>query len=187
MPAATKIMIVRHAEKPATRGSPHGIAIDGKEDKESLIPLGWQRAGALAPFFAPSDGQFTSPLIVSPQKLFASGVGKHSNSLRPQETITPTAQKLGLTIDTSFLKGQEPALAKALVQVVGVVLVAWEHQNIPKIANAILGNATTVPQKWPGDRFDLVWVFDLQAATGKYAFSQVPQLLLAGDRPSPIS
>ncbi|MBI5426477.1 MAG: hypothetical protein HZA32_20570 [Opitutae bacterium] len=187
MNTAPKIMIVRHAEKPAAKGSPHGVDINGKQDPESLIPLGWQRAGGLATLFAPSNGQFKSAQLAKPQFLFASGVGKHSNSLRPQETITPTSQLLGVAIDGSCLKGQEAALAARIVQCAGVVLVAWEHQDIPTIANAILGNSTTVPQKWPGDRFDLVWIFDLNAATGKYAFSQVPQMLLAGDSPTPIA
>lgn len=31
------------------------------------------------------------------------------------------------------------------------------------------------------DGFDVVWVFDRNQTTGKYWFSQVPQLLLAGD------
>jgi len=45
----------------------------------------------------------------------------------------------------------------------------------------------TAPQKRPGDRFDVVWVFDLDKTTGEYSFSQVPQNLLAGDQDSPIS
>lgn len=180
-------MIVRHAEKPADQGSPHGVNIDGKQDPESLIPLGWQRAGALAAFFVPSNGIYVSPLITKPAFLFASGVGKHSNSLRPQETITPVSQKSGIKITTTYQKAQEAALAAAVVQCAGVVLIAWEHQDIPTIANAILGNTTTVPQKWPGERFDLVWVFDFAASTGGYVFSQVPQMLLAGDLPTPIA
>ncbi len=54
------------------------------------------------------------------------------------------------------------------------------------IANLIVGNETTVPQKWPGDRFDVVWVFDLVTPSSSYSFSQVPQRLLAGDSPDPI-
>ena len=57
----------------------------------------------------------------------------------------------------------------------------------PAIANALLGNTTTVPQIWPGDRFDLVWVFTLTTATGTYAFAQVPQLLLSGDQVTQIA
>lgn len=68
----------------------------------------------------------------------------------------------------------------------GAVLIAWEHQRIPAIGNAIVGNKTTVPQKWPGDRFDVVWVFTAKPGGG-YAFTQVPQMLLAGDKSSVIN
>ncbi|HEU0051720.1 MAG TPA: hypothetical protein VFQ39_01040, partial [Longimicrobium sp.] len=95
-------------------------------------------------------------------------------------------RKLGLAIDTSNLKGDETAVAQAAMACGGVALIAWQHQDIPTIANAIVGNDSTVPQQWPGDRFDLVWVFDLQPG-GTYSFTQVPQLLLAGDLPSVIS
>src|ERR1035438_9555441 len=56
-PAAppTKIMIIRHAEKPPKKG---GVPLDVQENGEpgngkSLIVSGWQRAGALNAFFAP--------------------------------------------------------------------------------------------------------------------------------------
>ncbi len=68
----------------------------------------------------------------------------------------------------------------------GFALIAWEHQDIPTIANAILGNTLTVPQSWPGKRFDVVWIFDWDHGTKRYAFSQVPQQLLAGDLPTVI-
>ncbi len=186
MASTTKIMIVRHAEKPADVPPPQGVDIDGNADPESLIPQGWQRAGALACLFAPSRGPLQAPELATPQSLFATGVGHHSHSLRPQETIAPTARKLGLAIDTSNLKGDETAVAQAAMACGGVALIAWQHQDIPTIANAIVGNDSTVPQQWPGDRFDLVWVFDLQPG-GTYSFTQVPQLLLAGDLPSVIS
>lgn len=67
----------------------------------------------------------------------------------------------------------------------GPVLIAWEHEDIPLIPNLLLGNDTT-PQTWPSDRFDVVWIFDLNPATGIYAFSQVPQLPLQGDLASLI-
>ena len=35
---------------------------------------------------------------------------------------------------------------------------------------------------WPDDRFDFVGVFDQDASAPGYVFSQVAQLLLAGDR-----
>lgn len=187
MPASTRIMVIRHAEKPADTPPPQGVDIGGDADPESLIPQGWQRAGALACLFAPARGPLQSTGISTPQTIFASGIGHHSHSLRPQETVTPLAQKLGVTIDTTWMKDQSLEMAAAAVAQGGVVLVCWEHQDIPGIANQILGNDTTAPQSWPGSRFDVVWVFDLDSSTGTYAFSQVPQLLLAGDLPDPIT
>jgi hypothetical protein len=49
------------------------------------------------------------------------------------------------------------------------------------IANGVLGNNTTAPQKWKRKRFDVVWVFDWDSSTESYSFSQVPQELLPGD------
>jgi hypothetical protein len=40
-----------------------------------------------------------------------------------------------------------------------------------------------VPEEWPDERFDLVWVFDLDPTSQDYRFSQQPQLLLSGDKP----
>jgi hypothetical protein len=44
-----------------------------------------------------------------------------------------------------------------------------------------------VPQIWPDDRFDLVWVFEPGSTGGSWRLRQVPQLLLAGDRAEPIA
>ncbi len=187
MTQTVKIMIVRHAEKPADSGKPFGVNPKGEQDAESLIVAGWQRAGALAVLFAPSHGALQNPALVTPEYLFASGVAKHSESERPQETITPLAAKLGLTINTQALKGQEGQVAALAMACGGFALIAWEHQNVPLIANAILGDATTAPQSWPGERFDLVWVFDWDRSNKRYLFSQVPQQLLAGDLPTIIS
>ena len=62
----------------------------------------------------------------------------------------------------------------------GVVLIAWHHEKIPAIANLILQN-TSAPQKWPGDRFDVVWIFNRTVASAPWTFSQAPQLLLSGN------
>ena len=187
MAKATKIMLIRHAEKPD--GSAQGIDADGVAGKESLIVQGWQRAGALVRFFAPADAQFQHPGIARPTSLFASGAvsrkekeGVGSKSLRPEQTLTPLSQFLGSEVPfrLDFAEGQEAELAAAAVASEGVVLIAWQHEAIPAIANAIFGKAGAVPSKWPGDRFDVVWVFDLQP-NGGYSFSQAPQMLLAGD------
>ena len=187
-------MVIRHAEKP--EGAVQGVDADGNDGKEFLIVRGWQRAGALVRFFAPASAQFQHPGIDQPRWLFASGpvsrkdkkkAGNGSKSYRPEQTITPLSQFLGskVPLNLNYVEGEETQVAAAAVACEGVVLIAWQHEEIPAIADAIPGKTGVVPSKWPGDRFDVVWVFDLQA-NGGYSFSQVPQMLLAGDLPSVI-
>lgn len=183
--SATKIMIVRHGEKPSDDGKVQGVTADGKADPEELIVRGWQRSGALVRLFAPRGGAFVDPRLAQPKTVFASDVGKHSKSLRPQHTVLAVATFLNLKLDLDYKKGDEPALAKAVVAATGPVLIGWEHEAIPDIVNAIVGNTTTCPQKWSGTRFDLVWVLDQN--TKGWTFSQVPQLVLPGDSDQPIT
>ncbi len=180
-------MLIRHAEKPLGNPPPHGVTIDGVTDSESLTPLGWQRAGALVGLFAGSASAAHREQLATPSHLFASQVGTHSSSRRPLETIQPLASRLGLTVDTSFLKEGIGELVAGIRGTPGVVLVSWEHHLIPSISNMIVGDTSTVPQLWPDDRFDIVWAFDRDRATGRYRFRQIPQLLLAGDVSSPIA
>jgi broad specificity phosphatase PhoE len=183
---ATKIMMIRHGEKPD--GKQTGIDADGKEDAEELVVRGWQRSGALVRLFAPQGGKFTDPHLAQPNTIFASGTGKHSNSLRAQHTVLELANALNLSLDLRFPKGSEQELAKVAPAAAGPVLIAWEHEAIPDIVNAIIaGDNTTCPQKWPGSRFDMVWVLDHKAAGSGWDFNQVPQLLLSGDRKDPIA
>ena len=66
---ATKIMVIRHGEKPLRTPPPYGVTAEGRREKESLTIRGWQRAGALAAFFAPTDGSFCDPILAQPQFL----------------------------------------------------------------------------------------------------------------------
>jgi hypothetical protein len=166
------IMVIRHAEKPA--GNIHGVTAQGEKDPESLIVMGWQRAGALAPFFA-----VPPPPLSVPQFLFAAEAEKATSSERPVETITPLSAKLGLKINTTWKKKQWSEMTDAALEAKGVALICWQHDDIPNIANKLLGK--DVAPKWPGDRFDMVWLLTYDATSKKYKFSQVPQLLLAGD------
>ncbi len=102
--SATKIMLIRHAEKP--NGDP-GLMPDGTENPEALIARGWQRAEALAGLFDPPGGQFRDPHLAKPAVIFASKVAHRSSSLRPQQTVTPLAEKLGLKLNTDYPIGDE--------------------------------------------------------------------------------
>ena len=172
-------MLIRHAEK-QNEPPPFGIDEDGIENKHSLTARGWQRAGALVPFFCHP----AHPAIATPATIFASAPSNdptlpkgEARSLRPQETIRPLAAKLGLEPNVEISVGDESALITALKARAGVTLVAWEHKHLSVIAAAFVPHA---PQ-WAEDRFDVVWVLD-RRRDGTYSFTVVDQHLLAGDR-----
>jgi hypothetical protein len=194
--SASKIMIIRHAEKPTDLGvTPviEGVAADGSESAEELSVRGWQRSGALVHLFAPRDGHFVDPHLATPGTIFASKADQqHGKSLRPQHTVLELATVLKATpnsgfkeFNTKFVRDDYVNMIKVAGDTDGSVLVAWEHHCIPLIAERIVGATISVPQPWPGDRYDLVWVFDREDSG--WGFSQVPQLLLSGDSATPIS
>jgi hypothetical protein len=175
------IMLIRHAEKPE-KPPPYGVTEKGKRDPDSLCVLGWQRAGALVPFFAsPSTAG-----IVVPKLIYAANVtkdtsfGEDAQSHRPIETLTPLSRALADSAEfiTSFNLGEETAVAEDILQRDDPVLVAWEHKRIPLIATAL---GAKVPGQWPAHRFDIVWLLAL-APNGTYNFTQVNQSLLSGDQ-----
>jgi len=181
-----KIMLIRHAEKPTNSGSDFGVTIEGKREKECLTVRGWQRAGALASFFAPTNGSFSDPALGKPQYLFASKPVRRNGSRRPVDTITPLAERLAVRINSKFKKSEIEEMLQQVFSCVGVVLICWQYEYIPGIANFILGSKQVAPQEWPADRFDMVWVFERDTLTDEYSFHQVPQSLLMGDSAMPI-
>ena len=178
---ATKIIVIRHAEKPPSEPPPYGITLDGAREKESLTARGWQRAGALASFFAPGNGAFQDPSLAKPQFLYASKPVKHKGSRRPFETIMPLAEKLKIRINSDFLKFETESMLKDAFLCDGVVLICWQREYIPQITDQILVSKAVAPPEWPEDRFDMVWVFDRNPSSAQYSFKQVPQSLLMGD------
>jgi broad specificity phosphatase PhoE len=181
------MMLLRHAEKPLGNGPPHGVTIDGAPDLESLTPRGWQRAGALVGLFVPNPLHSRPPDLPTPTHLFACQIGGNSSSSqRPLETLLPLGERLGILVDSRFRKEEVGELVRAVRTIDGVVLLAWEHHLIPSIANMIAEETSRVPQIWPDDRYDLVWVFEYTGQGGGVEFREVPQMLLAGDQQTPI-
>ena len=172
-------MFIRHAEKPHKPpcDNDDGVKKTGEKDDESLTVRGWQRAGALVHFFA-------SQQPLTPKTIFAAGVGHKSPSHRPKQTVTPLAKWLNIDVKDSHLKDDIQGLVDDVMKQIGTVLVCWQHELIADTIG-LLENAPKVPQDWPDIRFDIVWVLDADGADWK--FSQIPQLLLAGDSPKPIT
>lgn len=182
------VMIIRHAEKPNDSGTPYGITEDGVQDVESLTVRGWTRAGALVGLFDPRtlDGNAAPlrPGLSRPAAVIAS-TPNGKGSKRPVETVTPLAAALGTQIDQRFAKGQEAQAIAALAGMAGPVLISWQHESIGALIAQLGAIDPAPPADWPGDRFDIVYVFTRQGSG--WSFTQVPQLLLAGDSATPIS
>jgi|SRR5882762_1532960 len=178
---ATTIMIVRHGEKPSDDDSIRGVSETGAHDADELSVRGWQRAGALVRFFAPSNGGFPHPDIATPDVIFAAAGAPSGKSLRSEHTVLPLAKFLRKEIDLRYTKGQELALAHEVLKTDGAVLIAWEHKLVPDIVNRIVGEDNLCPQKWPDSRFDLVWIVSRSPHSSGWKFTQAPQMVLAGD------
>ena len=183
------IYIIRHGEKPGEptprRAAPahRGVDFHGNQNDHSLLPRGWQRSGALAALFDPSQGPLRPGLRV-PRLLISPSYGDSSKTAqhRTHQTIRGISDRLGIAIATDFAKGHEPQLAAALTKSgPGAVLICWDHAHIPALASALpLVDGTVIPGTWPDDRFDVIWTFTL-VTKDEYSFTQVPQLLLSGD------
>jgi hypothetical protein len=179
------IYIIRHAEKPL-KPPLSGVDFEGGQNEHSLLPRGWQRSGALAALFHPESGPARAGLR-APSVLVAPSWGHPGKTAahRSYQTIQGLGEQLGLPVTSPFAQGQEQELADSLVRSYsGVVLICWEHKHIPVIAAALpVDSGTTIPRKWPGDRYDVIWSFTLIPGPGpvRYTFGQIPQQLLAGD------
>lgn len=160
-----RIMIIRHGEKP--KKGFIGLHVTGREDENSLIVHGWQRAGALAEIFKED---------MKPDHIFACFKSEHSQ--RALDTVTPLADLLRLEINVSIKKGEEKKMAEEAMKCKGTVLISWEHHAIHLIANEI--TSSPVPSIWPDDRFDIIYILD--KTNDGYSFKQRPQLVLNGDQ-----
>ncbi|WP_395666630.1 hypothetical protein [Methylocella sp.] len=182
--ACDKIMLIRHAERPTPDKAFRGVDASGRKDRESLTVPGWRRAGALARHFAPRDGRHLEEGLATPARLYACKADAKDPSLRPQLTLAPLADLLGLKINCEFYSGEEAALVADALRGEGPALISWKHDGMTAIADLILGESRTAPRGWPYGRYDMTWIFARRGAG--WSFSQAPQLLLAGDSGDPI-
>jgi hypothetical protein len=212
-------MVIRHGEKPGTYNGQQYDGVDafgtvcGAAGDKHLVTLGWERAGGLVTLFAPPWGPKTG--LATPQFLYASDPDSKSSdgdvqpdtssegpSQRPYETLTAVAASLNLTIDKKHSKKHYDKVVADALKCPGVVLISWQHQDIPLeapgnqpgLSQCILTQTGTpgtmgVPATWPttpggASRYDLVFVFNRPTGSGPITgFTVVPQWLLAGDLP----
>lgn len=162
-PAATEtIVLVRHGEKPAL-----GL---GQLDCQGL-----NRALALPAVIAEQFGTPNAILAPDPAQQ-KEDHGHPYDYVRPLATIEPTAIAYGLPVDSSIGVSDIDALQRKLEAPVyrnALVVVAWEHVELAKLAGRLVadhgGDPAIVPD-WRWDDFDSIYVIRLrQTAAGTVA------------------
>jgi broad specificity phosphatase PhoE len=157
------ILIIRHAEKPS--------------DGAGLSPEGKDRAAALPKLFMKSD---TRPNPY-PTPDFIIAAKNSDESRRPVDTVTPLADKLGLTVQADIKDGHFEKLVKELFtdpKYAGkTVLICWHHGTMPDLAKALKG--TDIPDKIDKNAYNLIWQIDYK--DGKAKTTQGSQKLMPGD------
>jgi broad specificity phosphatase PhoE len=144
----SKILIIRHAEKP------------DDDDDIHLSPLGQKRAEALVTLFDDSQNGGRFPRI---SFIFATEASHKSN--RPVETVAPLANALQLKVHDGFEDDEFKALASRLLKKDkyehAVVLICWHHGKIPDLAKSLGVKSKQLPaKKFPDESFDQIWVLD---------------------------
>jgi hypothetical protein len=143
--ANTTILIIRHAEKPATG--------------YDLTTNGYKRADAYVGYFT----NFTvNAKPIKLDYLFAATDSKGSH--RPRLTLEPLCKATGLKIDTTFKSKDFKDLVDAIhSKTYGEnILICWHHEAIPQLAQALGADLQQVfpDGKWPDDVYG--WVIQLR-------------------------
>jgi hypothetical protein len=157
------IVLLRHGEKPEG-----GLG--------QLNCQGLNRALALPEVIAKEFGKPNFIFAPDPSDQKKDN-GEFYDYVRPLATIEPTAIKFGLPVNASIGVSHTDRLEATLEKRIyhnAVVLVAWEHNDIVTIARDLLsangGDATRVPDEWPGDDFDSLFVITItRTGTGTNA------------------
>lgn len=177
-PATTRpkrvVIVMRHAEKDDNA--------DGKEDVlHELSERGKQRAQAFKEQWLKG---VPAGIPGKPDRCIASKGTTASN--RPLKTIEPYQLAAGLPMNTRYDAEKDyAALGPWLAQRLDVTLVCLEHSAIVNTCKGLGTISPGLPKAWDSARFDLYWVFT--SDDGKnWKFTQVPQLLLPGDKNTPI-
>lgn len=183
MPDHHPIMLIRHAEKPLREAHDKDDGF-GARGKRGLSPRGEQRAWKLADYFGRGRHPKESG-ICAPRFIFAASTSAEHRSTRPADTVQPLSAALGVPVRDEF--DSDPpfdALLQALHKAAkdGPVLISWRYDTLPALARA--AGAQSVPDEWPADCFDMIWLLENHGDACRLV--QVPQMLMAGDRVEPI-
>jgi hypothetical protein len=134
---ALRVVIIRHGEKP--------------DSGNNLSCKGLNRALALPAVLDTVTGKPDYTYVPTIK------VGKKTSSDRMFQTVTPFAVKKNLNINSSFKEDNTTGAANDVLLKTGMVLMVWEHSNIPPLAKAL---GVPGKLKWHGKDFDSIWIID---------------------------
>jgi len=149
-----QIIVIRHGEKPLL-------------EIGQLNCKGLNRSLLLPHYFKTHFPKPSAIFAPNPTVQISSFFGRdHYDYIRPLATIEPTAISLDMPVNTQIGFNQPEKLMQTLLEEKyhsSVIYVAWEHENIEKLAHLLLAqfhNTSTVPN-WNYFNYDKVYVFTI--------------------------
>lgn len=137
-----KVVIIRHAEKPSIG--------------DNLCPKGLDRANLLPAVL--------DKIVGVPDYTYIPQInnGKSTRSVRMLQTVTPFAVLHNLILNSDYKNDDVNKLAADILKKAGVVLVVWEHSQVPDLIKA-LGIAGK--QKWKDEDYGSIWIVEFSKKT----------------------
>jgi len=129
------VVIIRHGEKNEATGN---LSCQGLHRALQLPPVLTKKFPKIAYIYVPSLSD-----------------GKSTGHARMFQTITPFAVQNNLAVNSKYGETDHAGVAADVLKKSGVVLLVWEHGNIPAIASAL---GVKNPPSWNGSDFDSIWI-----------------------------
>lgn len=156
------LIFMRHAEKPTA-----GLG--------QLNCQGMNRAIALSTLLPRDYGKANFIFASNPSRHVEEGINDESFSyLRPLLTISPSAIKLGLSVNIDFSANDTSDLADELIHDKyhgATIYTAWSHGYLPELINQVATDASGEEQMivddWDSNDFDSLYVLTLVWHDGK--------------------
>ncbi|MBS1511901.1 MAG: histidine phosphatase family protein [Bacteroidetes bacterium] len=150
-----KVVIIRHGEKP--------------DSGNNLSCQGLNRALALPGVLDTVTGKPNYTYVPTMK------TGKKTSSVRMFQTVTPFAVQQNLMINSNYKETDSTGAANDVLKKKGVVLMVWEHGNIPPLARALVGKShqNVLPQTpWGKYDFGSIWIIQFRMTKkGNLTFS----------------
>jgi phosphohistidine phosphatase SixA len=157
-----RIVLIRHAEKPADEEDPH------------LTDLGRQRARQLGAWLK-GDPELAANL---PTALYAAKPSRRGRGVRPLETLQPLAAELKLQVRTPWEAEDYSRLANELLRDTSLkgqtVLVCWTHSELPDFAAAL--GVKPKPRDWKAKDYRSVYLITLSEGKANLSTKRQPEI-----------